>query len=289
MTGGMREGRDLAGWLGASAVTAALFAGAAGAALRAPPGAEGAGQVEAVALDLSVGVVPLAAVLPSEPPAVEMAAPAMQAAPQAEPAPDLPDAEREVVAPPMPVPPMPVLPALDVPQADVDPVMAAAPPPPPQQDPPLDMAESPRPVARPDRERAQARQAESAPRAAPVAAQKAEPVPEAAPPAQAAGSDQAARPAQERRVAGGTSAARYGDQVMRQIARLRRQKAPERGTVTVGFEIGADGGLRQVAVVASSGSEALDRVALDHIRRAAPFPPPPEGATVRFAFEFVGR
>jgi protein TonB len=142
-------------------------------------------------------------------------------------------------------------------------------------------------MARPDGargevERVDARQPE-------VQADRTPRAPSTAAPGQAAGSDKAAQPAQERRVAGGQAAARYGDQVMRQIARLRRQQAPERGVVTVGFEIGTDGGLRRVAVVSSSGSEALDRVALDHIRRAAPFPPPPEGATRRFAFEFVGR
>ncbi|MBA4352504.1 MAG: hypothetical protein C0427_14830 [Rhodobacter sp.] len=182
---------------------------------------------------------------------------------------------------------------MDLPQAEAPPVMAAAPPPVPEA-PALDMAQSPRPVARPDRSRpdpatGEAQKAEAAPPAGPQPEAQAEPAQSAAAPAQAAGSDQAARPAQERRVAGGQAAASYGDQVMRQIARLRRDKAPERGVVTVGFEIGADGGLRRVAVVASSGSGALDLVAMDHIRRAAPFPPPPEGAAVRFAFEFVGR
>lgn len=283
MTGGGSGRRDLVGWLAAAGVAAALFAGAAAAALRAGPDVAGAGAVEAVALDLSVGVVPLSAALPSEPPAVEMAAPVLAQASLPEAAPDLPVAVvGSVVAQHLDLPP----PVMDLPQADAPPVLAAAPPPLPEA-PALDMAQSPRPVARTvartDRARSEAvqREAQREPeREAPA---------EAAPPAQAAGSYQAARPAQERRVAGGQAAARYGDTVMRQIARLRRDKAPERGVVTVGFEIGADGGLRRVAVVASSGSGALDQVAVDHIRRAAPFPPPPEGAAVRFAFEFVGR
>ena len=286
MNGQFNRGRDLAGWLAAAGVAAALFAGAAAAALWPASGSAGAGPVEAVAMDLSVGVVPLSAVLPSEPPAVEMAAPVQPEAPRTEVAPDVavsePMSQSDPVAVPRPDLPLPVL---DLPQADAPPVMAAAPPPP--EDPPLTMAQSPRPMARPDGarrevERVDARQPE-------VQADRTPRAPSAAAPAQAAGSDQAAQPAQERRVAGGQAAARYGDQVMRQIARLRRQQAPERGVVTVGFEIGTDGGLRRVAVVSSSGSEALDRVALDHIRRAAPFPPPPEGATRRFAFEFVGR
>ncbi len=285
MNGQVNRGRDLAGWLAAAGVAAALFAGAAAAALRSAPGAAGAGPVEAVAMDLSVGVVPLSAVLPSEPPAVEMTAPVQPEAPQAEFAPDIPVSEPVSQPDPVAVPRPDLPPVLDLPQADAPPVMAAAPAPP--EDPPLNMAQSPRPMARPDGARGETERVD-APQPE-VQADRRPRAPSAAAPAQAAGSDQAAQPAQERRVAGGQAAARYGDQVMRQIARLRRQQAPERGVVTVGFEIGTDGGLRRVAVVSSSGSEALDHVALDHIRRAAPFPPPPEGATRRFAFEFVGR
>ncbi|HSF64458.1 MAG TPA: TonB family protein [Paracoccaceae bacterium] len=41
-------------------------------------------------------------------------------------------------------------------------------------------------------------------------------------------------------------------------------------------------------ILRSSGSATLDAAALDHIRRAAPFPPPPDGGA-RFSFEFVAR
>ncbi|WP_235933013.1 energy transducer TonB [Paragemmobacter ruber] len=297
MIGAFDRRHDLAGWGAAAMLSAALFAGAATAALRAAPGPEGDGPVEAVALDLSVGVVPMSAVLPSAPPDVAaMTAPEAPVAPQAEAAPVLaPPVLND--APPLHTPPVPSLePMPQLPIADQPPVMAAtAPPPPPPEvaEAPPALAQSPRPMARPDRPaeeepRPERQRADAAP------APAAEPAPAAqetalAAPAQPAGSNQAARPAQERRVAGGQEAARYGDRVMRQIAKLRRQKAPERGVVTVGFEIGADGGLRRVAVVSSSGSLALDQVAMDHIRRAAPFPPPPEGAATRFAFEFVGR
>lgn len=283
----LNRGRDLAGWLGASAVAAVLFAGAAGAALRAMSDAVGEGQVEAVALDLSVGVVPLSAVIPSDPPQVKgMVAPDIPVAPQAESAPDLPVAMPTLMA--LPQPDMPA-PMMDLPQAEVPPMLAAAAPPPPPEDRPLELAESPRPLARPDRSTPKTRQAETSP-TTPQTVEDPEPTPsQQARMAQPVGSEQAARPAQERRVAGGQSAAQYGDQVMRQIARLRRKTAPERGVVTVGFEIGADGGLRRVVVVATSGSAALDQVAVDHIHRAGPFPPPPNGAARRFAFEFVGK
>lgn len=297
----MSRGRDLAGWLGAAAVTAGLFAGAAAAALRGPLAPGGDGAVEAVALDLSVGVVAMAAVLPSAPPAVVAEAPRMagaevapevlladpvpQVAPVAMPRPDL--------APPEMTPPEMTLPEMTLPEAEAPPILPAAPPPPPEvAEPTRELAVSPRPQPRPERARRSPEtpaETAEAPRRQP-APEKQTAEAEAAPAAaQAAGATQAVRPAEVRRAAGGQSAAQYGDVVMRQIAKLRRQKAPERGKVTVGFEIGADGGLRRVAVVASSGSVALDQVAVDHIRRAAPFPPPPEGAATRFAFEFVGR
>ncbi|PLL10813.1 hypothetical protein C0V75_19185 [Tabrizicola sp. TH137] len=292
----MSGARDLAGWLGAAAVTAGLFAGAAAAALRGPLAPAGDGAVEAVALDLSVGVVAMAAVLPSTPPTVVAEAPRMA---EAEVAPEVPLADPvpqvAPVAMPRPdlAPPEMTLPEMTLPEAEAPPILPAAPPPPPEvAEPTRELAVSPRPQPRPER----ARRSPETP-AETAEAPRREPAPEkqtaeaeAAPAAaQAAGATQAVRPAEVRRAAGGQSAAHYGDVVMRQIAKLRRQKAPERGKVTVGFEIGADGGLRRVAVVASSGSVALDQVAVDHIRRAAPFPPPPEGAATRFAFEFVGR
>lgn len=88
---------------------------------------------------------------------------------------------------------------------------------------------------------------------------------------------------------GQAAAAAYPGQVLRQITRLRPQRAPARGTVLVRFAIAGSGALADVSVAQSSGSAALDRLALDHIRRAAPFPAPPAGAQTAFSFEFVGR
>ena len=88
---------------------------------------------------------------------------------------------------------------------------------------------------------------------------------------------------------GQAAAAAYPGQVLRQITRLRPQRAPARGIVLVRFAIAASGALADVSVAQSSGSAALDRLALDHIRRAAPFPAPPAGAQMAFSFEFLGR
>lgn len=88
---------------------------------------------------------------------------------------------------------------------------------------------------------------------------------------------------------GNAAASSYPGLVLRQITRLRRPRAPDRGTVVVAFQVAGSGALASVTVARSSGSAALDRLALDHIRRAAPFPPPPAGAEVAFSFAFEGR
>ncbi|OZB18165.1 MAG: hypothetical protein B7X55_05325 [Rhodobacterales bacterium 34-62-10] len=89
---------------------------------------------------------------------------------------------------------------------------------------------------------------------------------------------------------GGTAAsASYGRAVLTQISRTRKARAPSRGRTVVAFSISDAGALASVQVLQSSGSPDLDRVALDHIRRAAPFPKPPSGARRQFSFEFVGR
>jgi periplasmic protein TonB len=89
---------------------------------------------------------------------------------------------------------------------------------------------------------------------------------------------------------GGTAAsASYGRAVLTQISRTRKARAPARGRTVVAFSIADGGALASLQVLQSSGSPALDQVALDHIRRAAPFPPPPAGAGRHFSFAFLGR
>lgn len=291
----MSGGRDLAGWIGAGLAAAGLFGGVAAAAMRMPDAGQGALPENAVALDLSVGVVALEEVLQPVPPSVQhMVHTRTQPDPVIDEAPRLPPPdpapEVEAVAAPQIAPE----PSLTLPVAEAPPVALAPPPPPDVEDAPLDLAASPRPPARPDPKPVETPKREDR---APVAQVEADPRPEEKKPRaqaeasapQAAGAQQAAQPAQKRREAGGREAARYGDVVMRQIARSPRRKAPDRGVVTVGFEIGSDGGLLRVAIVGSSGSAALDQMAVDHIRRAAPFPPPPEGARTRFGFEFEGK
>lgn len=81
----------------------------------------------------------------------------------------------------------------------------------------------------------------------------------------------------------------YGGKVLRRILATRKAKAPAEGVAIVGFTIAPDGTLARVRMMRSSGSAELDAVALDHIRRAAPFPKPPGGLKKEWSFVFEGR
>jgi protein TonB len=201
--------------------------------------------------------------------------------------------------------------AMPVPQAEAllpvpDPEIAAIAPAAPQQPDTSARPETVAPVAE-----AAPQPSATRPKARPVPrvaqpAERAKPKPQA--PAQAAGNAdrnatrgtnsgqegakaaaaQAARPAAQGD-GGAAASASYGRAVLSQINRTRKQRAPSRGRTVVGFSISEGGGLAAVRVIRSSGSPDLDQVALDHIRRAAPFPKPPAGAQRQFSFEFVGR
>jgi protein TonB len=88
---------------------------------------------------------------------------------------------------------------------------------------------------------------------------------------------------------GTAAAANYPGEVLRQIQRTRQARSPARGQVLVVFSVTNSGALASATIARSSGHAGLDQTALDHIRRAAPFPPPPAGAQRQFSFEFLGR
>ncbi|APE44557.1 hypothetical protein BOO69_14905 [Sulfitobacter alexandrii] len=88
---------------------------------------------------------------------------------------------------------------------------------------------------------------------------------------------------------GNAAASNYPGQVMRKISRVRKPNVRARGTATIAFRIAANGGLATISVARSSGSSALDRAALRVVRTAAPFPPPPSGATRSFSIQIQGR
>lgn len=88
---------------------------------------------------------------------------------------------------------------------------------------------------------------------------------------------------------GGKAAASYASSVLRKISRTRKAKSPAKGRVVVSFSVSGNGTLQSARIAKSSGDARLDQVALDHIRRAAPFPAPPPSAKRNFAFEFIGK
>jgi len=83
------------------------------------------------------------------------------------------------------------------------------------------------------------------------------------------------------------SNAAYGSQVWAALAR-HKPRAGVRGSATVVFSIGENGGLRGVQVGRSSGNARIDQLALQTVRSAAPYPPPPAGVatyTIRIDFQ----
>lgn len=250
--------RAMLGWATSSAAVALCLSGLAALAMAVAPPGESLGQTEAPILLLT-------------PPA-----PALSAL--SEPAPDL-----STPAPSLPEEPQAEDPIADTP-TDVTPVTQPAPTAlPDATSDPLPTAElslpdpapKTRPKPRPDRKpEPQEKQAETQ-------KPKEAPAPAAAAPA--------SRTAATSAGTGKKAVANYGAQVMKTVRKTRKEAAPAKGIVVVGFTVAADGGLAGVQVVQSSGHAGLDQVAMDHIRRAAPFPVPPEGANRSFAFEFVGK
>lgn len=178
----------------------------------------------------------------------------------------------------------PMAPALAVTRAEPPPyrVVVAEEPPVPQ----ISARPRPRPAVQPEPQRPRAeRQAAPAPQGnATQNARRGDQQGSAGQSASSAPARQAA-PAP----AGNADAANYPGQVLRAIQRVRQARSPGRGTAVVAFSVGAGGGLQSVSIVRSSGNGGVDRIALDHIRRAAPFPAPPPGARRQFSFEFVAR
>ena len=89
--------------------------------------------------------------------------------------------------------------------------------------------------------------------------------------------------------AGNAAASNYPGLVMRQISRAGKLRVNARGVAVVAFTIGGNGGLSAVSLARSSGNASLDQDALRLVRRAGPFPKPPQGARRSFSIEIEGR
>lgn len=92
-----------------------------------------------------------------------------------------------------------------------------------------------------------------------------------------------ARPA---RASGTAAASNYPGRVRQKLSQTQRPRLTARGSAQVAFSIAPSGRLSDVRLSRSSGSPAIDSAALQHVREAAPFPPPPPGAQRAFGFTF---
>jgi protein TonB len=256
-----------AGWLLAGGSAVGLIGGAAAFALaaeRRPP---------VLVLDLG-----------AEPPAAPAIAAVAEATPEiaasSPSAPELHDTDEAapVVPETTPGPALAAAEPLALPDADV--AVAADLSLPPQQ--PEAMHEpTPRPKPRPD---ARPRPEPEMNRERPVAEPEVGREPATAS-ASASAPSAAARPK-----GGGMSPETYARAVLKKVRSTKTKPGVGKGVAVVGFTIGADGGLRAVKILQSSGNAELDEVALDHIRRSAPFPAPPADAVDRgYSFEFVAK
>lgn len=78
----------------------------------------------------------------------------------------------------------------------------------------------------------------------------------------------------------------YASRVRARVAGRRPAGNGVKGTVIISFSVGGSGGLGAARIVRSSGSGALDAAALQAVRGAAPFPPPPGGRSLSFSVPF---
>lgn len=90
------------------------------------------------------------------------------------------------------------------------------------------------------------------------------------------------------REAGNARASNYPGQVMKKLSRVSRPRVGRRGTAVVAFTIAPNGRLAAVSIAKSSGHAELDRAALRVVQRAAPFPPPPQGARRSYSINIKG-
>jgi protein TonB len=290
--------RGVAGWLGSASVAALLMSGLAALAMSVSPSGESMADEEAPMMLTLPPAAPNLAALSDTAPETAPDAPEATEVPEPEAQPDLPDVTEAVPDVPDPAirPPDPM--AEDVPVAD------EVPPPPPQpaelavaetQPEPEKMAESPKPVARPKKpEQKFVRN----PPEKPVEKAKEKPVEKKAEKKTAQADKEtskasaAASPtkqsAGEVSTGQGQSAAKnYGASVKKKILKTRKKTPSGKGTVKVSFSIAGDGGLVSVKVMNSSGSAEVDKTAINHIQRAAPFAPPPPGAETNYSWEFI--
>lgn len=89
--------------------------------------------------------------------------------------------------------------------------------------------------------------------------------------------------------AGNAAVSNFKGRIYQHLLRHRRTNTIGSGEVIVAFTIEADGTARAISVARGSGSSRFDREALALVRRASPFPRPPDGAAHSFTFAITGQ
>ncbi|MCB5411357.1 energy transducer TonB family protein [Pseudogemmobacter faecipullorum] len=259
------------GWLASTSVAALLVSAIGAWALSNQSAGNAIGDAEEAVLIMLAPVPAVEAMREPSPDAVDQAPSEQVDAPDAE---DLPETPELTEAPDLPED----LPAIEEIVEDLAPEIDQEPPPKP-------VVELPKPKPRPERaEEKPVKKAEK-----PREKTRDKPKRKASENrAEAKASSQPA-PAQASAGSGQASAKSYAASVMKKVNRTRKKNAGEKGTATVSFTISAGGGLAAVSISRSSGSARVDEVALDHIRRAAPFPAPPAGVNPSYSFNFVAK
>ena len=269
------------GWLTAGVSSAAILSGAAALALAA----EGRNEPAPMMLDLSMmpSTAPNVAAVAEEAPEVLDEVTQQSDPPEMEPPPEL-----ESDTPPD----LPVQTAMSLPEID-RPVVAdlSLPPPPEEPEPepekPVEKVQKPEP--KPEKKPEPEKKKEK-PKKKVETAEKVEKTEKPKEEAQAAAKAGAAG-AKAGKAKGGTkvSPAAYAKAVMKKVRSTKKKKVKARGVAVVAFSVGRDGSLAGARIARSSGDAELDQVAVEHIRRSAPFPAPPEGADRNFQIEFAGK
>jgi protein TonB len=88
---------------------------------------------------------------------------------------------------------------------------------------------------------------------------------------------------------GNAASTNYAGKVMKHLSKFRRPRASSPGSALITFTFTATGEIETIEVSKSSGSYKFDKDAIKFIKRAAPFPSPPDEATKTFTVEIEGR
>ncbi|MGF7153555.1 energy transducer TonB family protein [Novosphingobium gossypii] len=89
--------------------------------------------------------------------------------------------------------------------------------------------------------------------------------------------------------AGNAAIGNFKGRIYQHLLRHRHSNTIGSGEVLVAFTIEPDGTARAISVARGSGSSRFDREALALVRRASPFPRPPDGVAHSFTFAITGQ